>query len=266
MFVSVSTRLPPKAAASACIFCWPHRVPSGVITHAIRTNTNLWICLRVVTESESLEILGTRDAARIPDGSPGRAIIRLGAAQDLRTFQAARIARPVPDEESPVRVTRLGAGAAMLAPAGRVHARPSSTWSSATSRRRPNQLGIAPATQLWLPPLPKRLPAASVVSADRTTDRLVAVVGLADHPRNHSQVPFAIDLSASGHAMVSGVFGYGKTTTLCQIGSDLAAALLTGRCPHLRHRRRIRKPWTAERAAPRRRRRRCQRSRTGDVA
>ena len=77
--------------------------PSGVITHAIRTNTNLWICLRVVTESESLEILGTRDAARIPDGSPGRAIIRLGAAQDLRTFQAARIA-----DQCPTRNRRFG--------------------------------------------------------------------------------------------------------------------------------------------------------------
>ena len=39
--------------------------PSGVITHAIRTNTNLWICLRVVTESESMEILGTQ--GRGPD-------------------------------------------------------------------------------------------------------------------------------------------------------------------------------------------------------
>ncbi|HZX53590.1 MAG TPA: FtsK/SpoIIIE domain-containing protein, partial [Ilumatobacteraceae bacterium] len=196
--------------------------PSGVITHAIRTNTNLWICLRVVTESESLEILGTRDAARIPDGSPGRAIIRLGAAQDLRTFQAARIARPVPDEESPVRVTRLGDGASMIGVSRGAHTTELDVVVGHV-KAAASELGLATATQLWLPPLPKQLPAASVASADRPIDRLVAVVGLADHPRNHSQVPFTMDLSASGHAMVSGVFGYGKTTTLCQIGSDLSA-------------------------------------------
>ena len=112
-----------------------------MISHAIRTNTNLWICLRVVTESESMEILGTRDAARIPDGSPGRAIIRLGAGQDLRTFQAARIARPVPDEESPVRVTRLRRWTADDSRCGSP-TRPSSTSSSAASRTAAAELGL----------------------------------------------------------------------------------------------------------------------------
>ncbi len=195
--------------------------PSGVISHAIRTNTNLWICLRVVTESESMEILGTRDAARIPDGSPGRAIIRLGAGQDLRTFQAARIARPVPDEESPVRVTRLSGGAAPPTQGGRSYATELDVVVGHI-KAAAVQMGIEPATPLWLPPLPKDLPAALVTFPDRPSDRLVALVGLADHPRHHSQTPFSIDLSSSAHALVSGVFGYGKTTTLCQIGCDLA--------------------------------------------
>jgi S-DNA-T family DNA segregation ATPase FtsK/SpoIIIE len=195
--------------------------PSGVISHSMRTNTNLWICLRVVTESESLEILGTRDAARIPDGSPGRAIIRLGAAQDLRTFQAARIARPVPDEESPVRVTRLGAGAT---PTIQLRGQLTTELDVVVGhiKAAAAKLELAMATPLWLPPLPKDLPAALLTSAERPTDRLAVLVGLADQPRQHSQVPFLFDLSASGHALVSGVFGYGKTTALCQIGSDLA--------------------------------------------
>jgi S-DNA-T family DNA segregation ATPase FtsK/SpoIIIE len=195
--------------------------PSGVISHAIRTNTNLWICLRVVTESESLEILGTRDAARIPDGSPGRAIIRLGAAQDLRTFQAARIARPVPDAETPVRITRLGGGL------------PTAVWTRESRLTEldlvvahicatAEQLALEPVTPLWLPPLPSDLPASDVSFDDRPADRLVALVGRSDHPRQHEQLPFVFDLSAAGHALVTGMFGFGKTTALRQIATDLA--------------------------------------------
>lgn len=197
--------------------------PSGVISHAIRTNTNLWICLRVVTESESMEILGTRDAARIPDGTPGRAIIRLGAGQVLRTFQAARIARPIPDGDHPVRVTALGRGV------GGGHVAPRSSRTEldvvvAHMGHAAENLDIGGATPLWLPPLPTELPAGSFDVPGRPNDRLVTVLGLADRPREHAQVPYSVDLSAAGHVLVSGVFGSGKTTTLTQIGCDLATA------------------------------------------
>ena len=194
--------------------------PSGVITHAIRTNTNLWICLRVVVESESMEILGTRDAAHIPDASPGRAIIRLGAGHDLRTFQAARIARPVPDQDSRVRITPLGGAMRSI----RLPSALATELDVVVGhiRAAADQLGLSAVTPLWLPPLPKDLPADAIISDPRRTDRLTAVIGLADHPRRHAQVPFEFDLSASGHALVSGVFGFGKTTALWQVAADLA--------------------------------------------
>ena len=178
--------------------------PSGVISHAIRTNTNLWVCLRVVAESESMEILGTRDAARIPDASPGRAIIRLGAGADLRTFQAARIARPVPDEDSPVRVTRLGGAGPRTAEVRRA-VRTELDVVVGRIEAAAAELGVEPAVPLWLPPLPNDLPASHVAAAEHRRDRLVALVGLADHPREHAQRPLMFDLSATGHALVSGV-------------------------------------------------------------
>ena len=158
--------------------------PSGVISHAIRTNTNLRICLRVVTESESVEILGTRDAARIPDGSPGRAIIRLGAGQTLRTFQAARIARPVPDHDHPVQVTRLDHARQRVEQRGSLTELDVVVEHLAGVARR---LGIPEVTPLWLPPLPTELSAHSVEFPDRPDDRLVAVVGLADLPCEHTR-------------------------------------------------------------------------------
>jgi DNA segregation ATPase FtsK/SpoIIIE, S-DNA-T family len=168
-----------------------------------------------------MEILGNREAARIPDRTPGRAIIRLGAGHDLRTFQAARIARPLADEESPVRVTRLGTHGFDARPVRRGMRTELDVVVSRISAAAA-ELALEPATPLWLPPLPLDLPATAVGVADRPINRLVALVGLADLPRQHAQVPHTIDLSASGHQLVSGVFGSGKTTLLCQVASDLA--------------------------------------------
>jgi DNA segregation ATPase FtsK/SpoIIIE, S-DNA-T family len=195
--------------------------PAGVITHQIRTNTNLWICLRVVTEAESLEIIGARDAARITDSSPGRAIVRLGASPDLHTFQAARVARPLPDREAAVHITPIG-HQAVLAPR---------TAGAATTEldvlverigAAARDLGVAPSMPLWMPPLAECLPAAALLLDGRPDDRLVVLVGLEDRPRDHAQTPHTIDLTASGHALVVGQLGSGATTTLHQIASDLA--------------------------------------------
>jgi hypothetical protein len=142
------------------------------------------------------------------------------AAQDLRTFQAARIARPVPDEESPVRVTRLGGGGA---PTLQVRGKHTTELDVVVAhiKAAAAQLHIETSTPLWLPPLPKDLPAALVTCPDRPRDRLVTLVGLADHPRHHAQIPFTFDLSASGHALVSGCSATARHGAVPD-GSDLA--------------------------------------------
>ena len=198
--------------------------PSGVITHPIRTNTNLWICLRVVSDSESMELLGAKDAARIADGSPGKGFVRLGAAPELRSFQAARIARPIDDQASAVHVRRVD-GTSDRSGAPRSEGRDRTELdvvverivaaATATDRRA--------ASTLWLPPLPAVLAPTDVGPIDRTTGRLEVLVGLADQPHKQAQAPYVIDLSASGNAMFGGLFGYGKTTALLQVAADLAA-------------------------------------------
>ncbi len=49
----------------------------------IRANTNLRIALRVTDQSESQDVIGANDAARIAKSTPGRAYVRLGAASLL---------------------------------------------------------------------------------------------------------------------------------------------------------------------------------------
>ncbi len=204
--------------------------PSGVITHSIRTNTNLWICLRVVTDSESVEILGARDAARISDRSPGRAIIRIGAGSDLRQFQAARIGRPVPAEDSPVTVRRLSSngGDQSSHPVANTMTELDMVVKRITEAA--ERLGCAPQAPLWLDPLPAHLSPEDLLKYDRLSpdvaqhdqDHLRTTVGLRDDPSRHEQSPLVVDLSASGHMLVVGVYGSGKSTTLRQIGLDLA--------------------------------------------
>jgi len=201
--------------------------PSGVITHAIRTNTNLWICLRVVTDAESMELLGTKDASKLPDKSPGRGFVRLGAGDDLRGFRAARIARPLPGEAPPVIVRSSGGEQLYSSPVERGPDQRAATTEMEVVVDRivaaANDLGIATSTPLWLPPLPAVLHAEDIADVERPADRLVALVGLIDRPEIQRQDPFMFDLTASGHALVSGLLGFGKSTALLRIGIDLAA-------------------------------------------
>ena len=62
--------------------------PAGVVDNKIKANTNLRIALRVQDDGDSMDVVGTRDAAAIPRRIPGRAIARLGAGE-LVEFQSA---------------------------------------------------------------------------------------------------------------------------------------------------------------------------------
>ncbi len=211
--------------------------PAGVITEAIRTNTNMWVCLRVVDESSSSEVLGRPDAAHIANDAPGRGFVRRGAATDVIAFQTARIARPAGDDGAARQVAIHPYSD--IEPNGRAHrVTPERQGRSVTEldvlvarlTSESDRLGWARPKALWLPPLP------SVVGADhlpggtgRDGDRLAVCLGLVDEPEAQRQASWWIDLSAQGTRLVLGVLGSGKSTTLTQIGLDLAEHYPPGR-------------------------------------
>ncbi len=200
--------------------------PSGVITHAIRTNTNLWLCLRVVSDSESMELLGSKDASRLPDNTPGRGFVRLGASDDLNGFQAARIARPLPGEAAAVVVRAVDGRRLYLSPVDDDGSGDASATELSVVVERIAEAAAALALPepraLWLPPLPEILHEADIAAFERPSDRLVALVGLLDRPEAQTCEPYLFDLTASGHALVSGLLGFGKSSALVQVGCDLA--------------------------------------------
>ena len=58
--------------------------PAGVVDNKIRANTNLRIALRVQDDGDSLDVIGTKDAAQLPRRLPGRAYARAGCRRTHR--------------------------------------------------------------------------------------------------------------------------------------------------------------------------------------
>ncbi len=203
--------------------------PANVITPSIRSNTQVWIGLRVVDDSESTELLGHRDAARIPTDRPGRGFVRFGGSQTITGFQTARIARPVGEAAQTAGVSVRPF--ADLAPAGG----PASTRPVEASGRVVTELelvcdavgsqcralGVRAADRLWLDPLPEMLPAPDPAAAPREPGHLVAAVGLRDDPAKHVQDDYAVDVGLAGNVLVVGTRGSGKSNTVKQVVLDL---------------------------------------------
>lgn len=82
--------------------------PSGVITDAIRANTNIRICLRVTDADDARDVVGTAEPAHIDSSIPGRAYLRIGHRPPV-VFQSAYVGGTInPDGHSRVRVLSGG--------------------------------------------------------------------------------------------------------------------------------------------------------------
>ena len=221
--------------------------PGGVITPAIRANTNIWLCLRVVSDGESLELLGAKDASQIPTEAPGRAFLRRGAERSLSSFQTARITRPVAGSDEAVSVQAFGEPQPSRSvrperPAGPRSETELDTLVAAAQELHRRRGGPAPFA-LWVPPLPADLDPARLDTADGeatgagASDRdgagtggteadgsgLVVRLGLLDEPHLQRQRPWVLDLALT-NLLVSGVFRSGRTTAVRRVISCLAAA------------------------------------------
>ena len=67
--------------------------PAGVVSPDLRANVNLRIALRLRDAADSLDVIESPDAAQLPEGRPGLALLRTGAAAP-KTIQVARATAP----------------------------------------------------------------------------------------------------------------------------------------------------------------------------
>jgi S-DNA-T family DNA segregation ATPase FtsK/SpoIIIE len=188
--------------------------PAGVVSDDVRANTNLRIALRVQDGADSVDVIGTDDAARLARDRPGRAVVRL-AAGELVTVQVATVSAPIDaSDRTAVVVTPMGADP----PPG--EAVGPTALERLVSVVRAAAQGRPPARRPWLDPLPATLDLFALPAG---------AVALADDPDAQAQDP--IGWESNGHLFLYGAPGRGTTTAL----ASLAVALAHGSSPAERH-------------------------------
>ncbi len=194
--------------------------PAGVIKDNLRANTNLRVALRMADETDSDDVIGSKEAALFDPGIPGRGIAKTGPGR-MNLFQSAYSggwslrADPAPAVE--IRPFLLGEAPAWEKPA-------TGDAPAETEDLGPNdqqllvarfgdaaQLArIAPPRRPWLDELARTFDQTKL--HQRTDARLV--LGVVDVPERQDQVPFFFEPDTEGHLAIFGTGGSGKSVAL----------------------------------------------------
>jgi S-DNA-T family DNA segregation ATPase FtsK/SpoIIIE len=207
------------------------RRPAAAMTAGLRAGTGLRIALRVAEAEESIEVLESAEAARIPKSAPGRCHVRSGAAAP-HTVQAARIGARRPGAAGTTTAVLplpwQGLGRALPAPeaAGDESATVTDLGVLVQAIRDAAQRsGIDRRPSPWLPPLPERVTLVPRTAAGGSVVEPPPIeFGLADLPAAQAREPLTLDLVRGGHVYVAGAARSGRSTVLRTLAGTLAAA------------------------------------------
>jgi DNA segregation ATPase FtsK/SpoIIIE, S-DNA-T family len=201
--------------------------PSGAVNENIRANTNLRVCLRVQTPQDSVDVIDSPAAAKIPRKQPGRAQVRLGPSE-LIPVQTALVTGNTP-AGSAAAVTLEPFGIAAAAPSD---GRGPEPLPSRSDLERLVSAAVdafgddQPPRRPWLPPLPTEVDLAGLLESGPPRPLagergLIVPLALADDPDAQAQYPVGWNLSA-GNLLLYGIGGSGTTTALATIALSLA--------------------------------------------
>lgn len=214
--------------------------PSGVISPAIRANTNLRIALRVTDSAESTDVINADDAAQISKSTPGRAFARLGSTS-LVPFQSGRVGgrRPTRGDAAPAQplITTIGLDDLAAPSPVRRRADDGADAESATDltnlvtavREAWQARGGNTPRRPWLPELPQIVtldqiqPLSECHSRTGTARRPPAAFALSDQPDQQQQVTETVDFDDFAHLFVVGAPRSGRTTALRTIAASVSA-------------------------------------------
>lgn len=198
--------------------------PGGVVSADLRANVNLRIALRVRDRSDSLDVLEVPDAAALPEGQPGRGLLRTGSGspRGLRVAPAAGCRRR--PAESGWRVEEVDGpwtGWLRLQAGDPVETVDSDLGALPGLFRRAVKEDARRPPRVWEPPLAETVPSAAHPGA----------WAVADRPDRQRHEPVRWDLG--GHLAVAGSARSGRTTAaralLAAAGPAWLYVLDTGR-------------------------------------
>jgi len=212
--------------------------PAGVVTEQMYANARFRWCLKVMSESDSREMLGVSSAALID--TPGRCYVKTdaGVVDAVQPFFSGAAYEPpaARQEEAPTvsRVTRSGARQSVCP--GQEKSGSHGTQLEAVVRVLAEHCrvrGIEPARRLWLPPLGEHidlgalLPAGRLWTAEADWQRLRmdlrAVIGMTDDPGHQEQRLLTHGFMEGGNLLVYGMPLSGKTTLLTTMAVSLCS-------------------------------------------
>ena len=202
--------------------------PEGVIKDNLRANTNLRVALRMSDEHNSVDVLGSPQAAHIDPAIPGRGAVKFGPGR-IVPFQSAFPGSRTPaiPPSPPVEVRDLGFGEGRAWPGPPREEvdqglptdleRVVAAISGAAERG-----AVPPPRRPWLPTL------APVYSLERLRQRSddELVVGVVDDPERQRHVTAYFRPDAEGNILYVGTGGSGKSTALRSLAT---AASITPR-------------------------------------
>ncbi|MFC8801379.1 FtsK/SpoIIIE domain-containing protein [Promicromonospora sp. NPDC057138] len=191
--------------------------PGGAVGPDLRANVSARLALRVTDPLESRDVLDDPAAARIPAGTPGRAVLRLGSAPPV-LLQCAHATAPR-EAEMPL-VRRAPARAGRPVPVLPTTTPGTSTPDAATllvdaARGAARAMGHAPGAPPWLPALPRRATVADLPPATRR-DRSGLALAVGDDPDHQRRTTVTWD-PADGHLAILGRARSGRTTALVAV-------------------------------------------------
>lgn len=233
--------------------------PTGIVSADVRANMNLRIALRLRDAADSYDVLDSAEAAQLPEGVPGRALLRTGA-EAARAVQVARVVEDGADADagSPLSVRVLPDLWAqdIAAQPQEVVAEGDAALPcriAVAAQQAADSLGVTVPASPWLTPLPRVLPVARIIECpgpgrrgvsmpaggpvrdrnsttthDSTAD-LAAPWGLLDLPQDQRQDPVRWDPVAEGHFAVMGAPRAGRSTLLRTLCAQLIDAHDAGR-------------------------------------
>ncbi|MEU2200986.1 FtsK/SpoIIIE domain-containing protein [Isoptericola sp. NPDC019482] len=195
--------------------------PAGAVSADVRANVSARLALRVVDAADSLDVVETPAAARIPPGTPGRAVLRRGAEPPVALQCAHAAGRPAAAEDRVRRAPAWGTppvAAPPAAPDPHEHAAdgprpgPASLVDTLVDAcvDAAAERGLRPGAAPWLPPLPERVGRHDLHEVDDSPGLPLA---LGDDPDAQRRTGIRWDPDA-GHLGVVGRARSGRTTAL----------------------------------------------------
>lgn len=194
--------------------------PAGVIKDNLRANTNLRVALRMADETDSNDVIGTKDAALFDPGTPGRGIAKTGPGR-MTLFQSAYSGGWSLGESETTEVSIAAFGSTDQGPwqlpidesavvvdedlGPNDQQRLVSTMVLAAQAAQ-----VAQPRRPWLDEL---APTFDQLKLPQRTDAAL-LLGVVDEPERQEQVPFHFLPDTEGHMVIYGTSGSGKSVAL----------------------------------------------------